>query len=208
MNAREQYVRETILHRRSVRKYANKPIPHADLLELVEAGAYAPSGSNWQTQRFLLIDQPNEIKRFFEIKQANGVRFDTAAALICVFSDASLARVDRPIEKHVWEVLRIQDTAAAIQNILLLATAKGIASCWVSLGPRMSGKRMLRGKHWRDLFPHHEIPASYEPQGVVTLGYPLRTDENGWPKGYAKHGFINSPVPRESVEHYMIERKK
>jgi len=49
------YVEQIIKRRRSTRHFTDEPVSHETLLKLVEAGVYAPSGSNTQCQRFLII---------------------------------------------------------------------------------------------------------------------------------------------------------
>lgn len=46
---------ETILTRRSTRKFLEKPIPEAELKQIVEAALCAPSGKNAQTWKFTVV---------------------------------------------------------------------------------------------------------------------------------------------------------
>ena len=46
---------ETILTRRSTRKFLEKPIPEAELKQIVEAALCAPSGKNAQTWKLLWL---------------------------------------------------------------------------------------------------------------------------------------------------------
>ncbi|MEJ1296695.1 MAG: nitroreductase family protein [Candidatus Sedimenticola sp. (ex Thyasira tokunagai)] len=222
---RSEIVREVILARRSKRMFVDDLVPHADLLELIEAGSYAPSGSNAQNQRFLLIEDKNEIERIGEIRwvfpyKTNATRKNAtrnkrpsgivgnAAALIIVFSDSLLTDPRDNGEYYIWEALEIQNCSASIENILLLATAKGIASCWVSASENMNYSRLLTGKTWRDALENYDIPESYKVQGVVLLGYPSSWDDKGYPRGEKMHGVSWQSVERASVDHYMISKKK
>jgi nitroreductase len=47
--------------RRSVRNYLNKPVPKRLLEQIIEAGRYAPTGSNSQNVCYLLLTDPAEI---------------------------------------------------------------------------------------------------------------------------------------------------
>jgi nitroreductase len=202
---REETVLDVIVNRRSIRKYdTNKDIPIEDLHDLIKAGVYAPSGSNYQTQRFLLINDRKEIERIFSIRNMKKLKFHTSAAIIIVFSDGTKVRADKPTEKYLWELLPLQDCAASMQNILLLAAAKGIGSCWVSLSDRMNNTRCLSNKTVRGMLSNYNIPKHYKSQGIVTLGYTNAMDENGYPKGYPMHGFINTKTARKPIENYMI----
>ncbi|HBK27879.1 MAG TPA: nitroreductase, partial [Dialister sp.] len=46
---------EEILKRRSIRHFLQKPIPQADLDEILEAGMWAPSEKNAQPWKFIVI---------------------------------------------------------------------------------------------------------------------------------------------------------
>ncbi|MCM1181273.1 MAG: nitroreductase family protein, partial [Clostridium sp.] len=57
---------DTIRSRTSYRgKYKNTPVPKTDLVKILEAGTYAPSGCNKQTTSFIAVD---DIKLLNEIK--------------------------------------------------------------------------------------------------------------------------------------------
>jgi nitroreductase/NAD-dependent dihydropyrimidine dehydrogenase PreA subunit len=49
--------------RRSVRNYRNKPVPKKVLERIIEAGRYAPTGTNSQNVRYVLLTTPEEIDR-------------------------------------------------------------------------------------------------------------------------------------------------
>ena len=46
---------QTILTRRSTRKFQNKPIPEADLDQIIQAALHAPSGMGKQTWQFTVV---------------------------------------------------------------------------------------------------------------------------------------------------------
>ena len=54
---------ETILTRRSTRKFLEKPIPEADLKLIVEAALCAPSGKNGQTWKFTVVESRQMIEK-------------------------------------------------------------------------------------------------------------------------------------------------
>ena len=110
--------------------------------------------------------------------------------------------------ENIWESLEIQNCAASIQNVLTMATAYGLGSCWISASDKMNYTRMLSGQSWRDAFRDYEIPLSYKMQGVVVLGYPKSVDDRGYAKGEKMHGATNwVPTTREPNDFYMVKRK-
>ena len=187
----ESVVIENILARRSVRGgFCDRQVAEADLVDLVEAGIHAPSGSNSQSVRFVLTNDPKEITRIGSIR---GNAIAASRGLIAVFVDRAV--VDWSIRHNggLWQKLAYQDSAAAIQNMLLLATAKGLSSCWISAYAEMDGTDCLAGKKWSDVF---DVPESYEIMGLVMLGYLSKHA----PGDMAHRG---RPVRRQPVDHYI-----
>jgi len=216
-------VQQVILSRRSCRSFVNRPIPREELLELIQAGANAPSGGNTQNQRFLLVHEKEEIERIgrcrwvypynstasegeLRVRKPSGF-LGSAAALIFVFADAALNDPQSSGEYHLWESLEAHNCAASIQNILLLAAAKGIGSCWVCCSEGMNYTRLLSGGTWRHVFSEYDIPASYKIQGAIVLGYPKRVDGSGYPAGEKRHGLALQKVQRAPVDHYLIGKR-
>ena len=105
---------EAIRKRRSVRAYTGAPIPRADLETIVDAGRWAASGNNRQPWEFVVITAPSMIE---ELKVA-AQWMDKAGAIIAVVMDPA---------SRWW----LEDGSAAIQNMLLAATALGYGSCWL-----------------------------------------------------------------------------
>jgi nitroreductase len=218
--ATAEIVATVIARRRSVRRYADTPIDRTVLERLVEAGIAAPSGSNSQNQRFLVIDDSDEILRIGRTRfvwpyrgtQREKIETDhpggivgMAKALIVVFAEAAENDRRGNGEYHLWERLEIQNCAAAMENILILATALGLANCWVSASEPMNHTRLLTNSTWRKVFAGYAIPESCKIQGIVLLGYPTSTDELGYPKGERKHGAtVWQSTERKPLEHYLL----
>ncbi len=221
---RSRTLKDIILSRRSVRNFTTESIPEDLLNELIESGIYAPSGSNSQNQRFLLVTDPQEIEHFgklrwvypyrskmphSEIRKRNpsGI-LGNATALIFVFADTSLNNTRNNGEYYIWETLDTQNCAASIENILLQATARGIGSCWVSSTEKMSYSRLTSGLSWRKLFEDYDVPSHFKIQGCILLGYPRKYDESGFPKGEKHHGVTWGPVDRKPLEDYLIKKRR
>ncbi|MEM7161513.1 MAG: nitroreductase [Bacteroidota bacterium] len=87
-------------------------------------------------------------------------------------SAAIFVTMERPEEKRIHEYDEMFACAAAIQNILLHATAHGIGSFWSTPGfIRSEGFRERQGLSQDDWV-----------MGIIYLGYP----EGDWPKGQRK----------------------
>jgi nitroreductase len=207
--------------RRSVRSFSKKPISTQDIKDLVNAAIYAPSGSNAQNQRFLILTKKSDLNTLGSIRwvwpyitrrSVDQLRLSKpagiiggATAAIVVFSDSSLTDRRCNGEYPIWESLEVSNASASIQNILLLATAKGIGSCWLSFNFKMSNSRLMSNQSVCKAFPNYHIPPHLKPQGIVILGYPNRTDNAGFPYGEEYHGTTHQPVRRKPMNHYLIK---
>jgi hypothetical protein len=174
-----------------------------------------------KTQRFLIINSQADLDALGSIRWVwpyktrrtsdqlrqtypSGI-IGRAAAAIVVFSDASLTDRRCNGEYAIWESLEVSNAAASIQNILLLATAKGIASCWLSFNQRMSNSRLMSYNSIRKAFPDYCIPPFLKPQGIVILGYPKRVDVSGFPHGEDYHGTTHQAVRRRELDYYLLK---
>ena len=106
---------ETIRRRRTVREFTGDPIPRSDLETIVDAGRLAPSGYNRQPWDFIVVTEQAMID---ELKIA-AQWMEQAGAIIALVLDAESTKF--------W----LEDGAAAVENMLLAATALGYGSCWL-----------------------------------------------------------------------------
>ncbi|WP_125144292.1 nitroreductase family protein [Clostridium transplantifaecale] len=113
---------QAIKERKSYRStFKQEPIPREDLKELVEAGFLAPSGCNMQTTKFIAVDDPELVKKLADIYGHEWAA--TAPAAILLLTKHTVA--------PSGESYHIQDFAAAAENILIAAAAKGYATTWI-----------------------------------------------------------------------------
>lgn len=103
--------------------FTDAPVAKADLTTIVEAGINAPSAVNWQTTSFVIVDEPGILDRIKALAPGNQT-LGTCQALIVVLSDGP-EESPRP-----GAYFAQQDSAAAVENMLLAITALGYASVW------------------------------------------------------------------------------
>jgi len=146
-----------ILQRRSCRVYHPDPLPQEHIDYLVEALRWAPSAGNRQPWHFYMVKN-TELKNQF-VQAAYGQDFLAQAPVvfvICALPETSAVRYgERGRNLYVY-----QDTAAAVENLLLTATALGYGSCWVGAFDERSVSRIL------------SLPADQCPVAMVPVGKP------------------------------------
>ena len=119
---------DLIKKRRCVRHFKEEPFPPALLTRLLEAGQAAPTAGNVQPWRFYVVRNREKQERLCDAALGQ-MWIRSAPVVIVVCADLDRSRIS--YGRRGGELYALQDTAAAIQNILLTATAAGLAACWV-----------------------------------------------------------------------------
>jgi len=188
MNAVRTHVLDTILQRRSIRRYRADAVPRDVIETLLTAAIWAPSAHNRQPGRFAVIDnQPRKeilasamgarLRRDLETDHAptelierdmsrSYGRITSAPVLVAL----CLSMVDMdvyPDEKRSRNeyLMAVQSVAMAGQNLLLAAQDVGLGACWMC-APLFCPDVV------RDAL---ELPDDWQPQALITLGYPAET---------------------------------
>ena len=103
-------------------KFLPDPVILSDLNQIAQAGLDASSGVNRQTVQLIILPDRESIAPICRVAPTAGM--ETAPAAIAVLTDGTLA----PADKMNFEK---EDYSAAVQNILLAATALGYSSLWL-----------------------------------------------------------------------------
>lgn len=147
---------EAIKSRRSIRQFTDEPIEKDTLEKLLDAARWAPTASNQQRWRFVVVTDPS-VKQLIR-KFAPGIFLMPAAFIvICVEKEPDAGRWD--------EDTYLADCAVAAQNIMLAAHEIGIGSCPALSYAKVAVQEILN------------LPEDIEPLLVITLGYPAESPE-------------------------------
>jgi nitroreductase len=113
---------EAISKRHSYRgDFTDAPVPREDLVKIVLAAIHAPSGRNEQTTSFVIVDDPDLLRRITQIVD-KPVCNTARAMIVCVIDP-------RPVLNDIS--FAPEDCAAAVENMLLAVTALGYATVWL-----------------------------------------------------------------------------
>ena len=148
--ASEKYDNEvikTILARRSVRKYLDKPVEHEKLEAVALAGINAPSAMNRQNWAVRIVEDQ---KLLADVKGM----CRNAPNLICVCTPAD-GRFDL-------------DAGLMGENMMLAALSLGLGTC-IQTGPIRFLTTDEKAKAFRDSL---DIPEGYKLLYVIAIGYP------------------------------------
>ncbi len=136
--------------RRSIRIYQDKPVPRDLLLQILEAGRWAPTGANLQPWHFIVVTDSETRKRigdaarFFFIKSSH---VEKAPVVLVLGFDTRKGKYGR------------YDATLAGGNMMTMATSYGLGTCWIGAFDEPKVKEIL------------EIPKDIEVVGLITLGY-------------------------------------
>ena len=176
--------------RRSIRRYRPDPVPSLLLEEVLRAAIWAPSAHNRQPWRFAVIRERADKERLATAMggrlradlEADGVpeaviekdvgrsyeRITGAPALVlvCLTMADMDSYPDEKRQRNEW-IMASQSTAMAGQNLLLAAHALGLAACWMCAP--LFCPETVKGTLG--------LPKAWQPQGLITLGYPAEKRE-------------------------------
>jgi nitroreductase len=145
---------EAIMTRRSVREYADRPVPGETARQLLAAAMQAPYAGSEPPWHFIVIDDPEILSRIPAISPyAENSTPAPLAILVCVDL--------RTPESREFSVMAC---AAATENLLLAANALGLGAVWTAVYPDPD---RMRG--FANLF---SLPDAAAPFALVTVGYP------------------------------------
>ena len=143
--------------RRSIRKFEDKDVTKEQLMQIIEAAQAAPSAGNCQPWKFYVVKN-KDIQAQFKECAYNQDYLLSAPACIVVCTDSKRSEVRyRERGKYLYT---IQDTAAAIQNILLCAKDMGLGTCWIGAFDEVKVRNILG------------LAADFRPVALIPIGYP------------------------------------
>jgi len=148
---------EAIRTRRSIRAFTREEVSEEEIEKILDAARWAPSAGNIQPWIFVVVRNP-EIKR--RLAQAALNQFFIAEAPLVIVACADQERSRMRYGSRGADLYCIQDTAAAVQNILLASHALGLGACWVGAFNEEEVRRILR------------IPKAVRPVAIVPIGHP------------------------------------
>ncbi|MFP3860404.1 MAG: nitroreductase family protein [Bacteroidales bacterium] len=153
----------SILHRRSVRQYADKPVEKEKVTRCLEAGRLAPSACNAQPWKFIVVDKQELTKQVAKTARAellNMNKFaDQAPVIIAIVMEPAnvTSTLGSKIKRKHYPLI---DIGIAAEHICLQATEEGLGSCMIGWLNEKNVKKILG------------IPSKRRVPLLITLGYP------------------------------------
>lgn len=149
-------VREAIVSRRSVRRYANAPVDAQARALVIDAVRLSPSWKNQQPFFVVAVEDRALLMELGEICRMNPTQnaYENADSFLVLCADPHIGA------QHEGKDYSLVDGALAMQQAMLQATALGLGTCWVGAFPQAPVKALLG------------IPAHVHIVGLTPLGVP------------------------------------
>lgn len=114
--------------RRSIRGFLPQQVPDGLIQKLLEAARWAPSAGNGQPWHFFVVrSEEVRLELCERVYSAEWLRSAPVILVVCISGEQTIARY----RERGRDLYCIQDTAAAIENILLAAKSEGLGTCWI-----------------------------------------------------------------------------
>ena len=151
-------VAKSIIGRSSCNKYKPEHLSKEQLDIIVKAGLNAPTGGNLQTPRFVVVQNPEMVKKLSVMNAAVGGRFDI---------DPFYGAPDVIIVLAKKAGTYVQDGSLAMGNMLNTAYSMGLGGRWIN-----RAKEMFEAEDGKALLKEWGIEEEVEGIGCCILGYP------------------------------------
>ena len=146
-------VMEAILKRRSIRDYVDKPVEQKKLDRVLEAGRQAPSASNQQPWRVVVVTEAETRRKL--ARAAKDQKFVAEAPVVLV---GCAVKTDKVMScgQRSYPI----DLAICMATMSLAAVGEGLGTCWVGAFDEAAVKKVL------------DIPDEVRVVELMPMGYP------------------------------------
>lgn len=145
-------VMDAIKARYSVRNYAKKAIEPEKIEQILEAGRLAPTASNQQLNKHIIVTDPELIREMVDACEGQKWIATAPAVLVeCATGDRTMI---------CGQSARSMDGAIAMSYMTLEAVSLGLQFCWLGWFQPEKVRRLLN------------IPDDYVVIAVAPIGYP------------------------------------
>ena len=173
---------DVVRRRRMVRSYTDEPVDPAAVARAVANATRAPSAGFSQGWGFLVLDRPDDVRRFWDATTDPGTAPDrwlrgmSTAPVVVIPCSSKAAYLDRYAEadkgwtdrdESRWPV-PYWDIDVGMASLLILQTAvdEGLGACFFGIPPdRLAAVKQAFG-----------IPEAFAPIGAITLGHPAAAE--------------------------------
>ena len=146
---------QIIEKRKSIRTYADTPIPQDVLDHILQVGELAPTSRNLKPCTFHPVQDREVLRKLSKAKKAGAAFAADAAAAIVVAADSEKA--------DTW----IEDSSIAMTYMMLAAEEQNLGCCWVQVHLRRDENGRDAEENVREILG---LPEQFRVVGFLALG--------------------------------------
>lgn len=147
---------DIIKNRVSCRSYSEKKVSLKKVLEIAEAGKFAPSGMNRQIANIYVVNSKRNVEKLRNLSLK-------IRGKDCMYGAKKIILVAGPRDDR----FTYQDCSCVLENMFVAAKALNIASCWIN-----QFDEFFNDKDGLKVKKSLGIPEDYCIVGSCVLGYP------------------------------------
>lgn len=184
---------DNIKKRRSIRRFLPKKVSRKVILQIIEAGRYAPSSHNSQPWRFIVIEDKQVILELSERVKSWFRHRLLLGKFVGVFNRRIKQEVDSAKKRLISQDLFFydapllilvcakpsrfaeKDCSLAAQNMMLAARSLNVGSCWIGFADLVVNKD-------RSLMNKVGVPHNCRIMAHLVFGYPNGFPSSAYPR--------------------------
>ena len=153
--------------RQSVREYLNKSVEREKVERCLEAARLAPSASNAQPWRFIVVDDPElkeavARKTFDRLISFNWFSLQAPVLIVLISRRSSIvSKIGEAIKDKQFSLI---DIGIAAEHLCLQATDEGLGTCMLGWFDEKGVKKLLN------------IPRTKRVELIICMGYPASNE--------------------------------
>lgn len=173
---------ETMIKRRSIRKYKQDQISDEELAAILDAGVYAPSGGNNQTSHIIVIQNKEALEKIKHLVKQEFSKMEIVPGMY-----KSMENSIRASQKGDYDFFynaptliivanqkgygnAMADCACVLENMMIAAASLKVGSCWINQLRWLDKNSEIRNKLYEFGLLENETVC-----GGLSLGYPNMT---------------------------------
>jgi nitroreductase len=161
--------------RRSIRKYAQKPIDSKTINVLLEALLRSPTSRNGKSWEFIVADDRELLSKLSRAREQGSQHLRDAPLGIVVCADSA--------KSDVW----VEDCSIAAILVQMTAHDLGLGSCWIQIRNRKHTEMTSAEQYIQSLLG---LPQHIRVECMVSIGYPNE---------------IKNPIPDSELDYNKIK---
>ena len=143
-------------HRRSIRKYQDRPVEQEKIDKILQAALMSPAGKRLNPWEFVVVQNHDTLCRMASCRTYGSQLLENSPLGIVVCANTEIS--------DTWQF----DCAITAMNMMLETADLGLGSCWVQIYNRKTEDNISAEQTIKQLL---SLPEHLTPVCVVSIGY-------------------------------------